>query len=40
MLQYIHHRLFFPMASSMWHFPDLLRLTTSLLQLLKAIDNE
>jgi hypothetical protein len=26
----------FPMASSMWHFPDL----TSLLQLLKDIDNE
>jgi hypothetical protein len=28
----------FPMASSVWHFPNPLHLTTLLLQLLKAID--
>ena len=31
LLQYIHHRLYFPMASSMFRFPEPLHLTTSLL---------
>ena len=38
-LQYIYHCLSFPMASSMWHFPEPLHLTTSLLQLMKGTDN-
>jgi hypothetical protein len=38
-LKYITHRLFFPTVSSMWHFPDALHLTTSLLLLLKSIDS-
>jgi hypothetical protein len=29
----------FPMASCLWHFPDPLHLTKSLLQLLKGIDS-
>jgi hypothetical protein len=36
--QYIQYHLFFPFASSMWHFPDILNLTTSLLLLLKGTD--
>jgi hypothetical protein len=34
---YIYHRLFFPISSSMLHFPDTLHLTTSLLQLLQGV---
>jgi hypothetical protein len=29
----------FPMASSMWNFPNSLHLTISLLQILKGVDN-
>jgi len=32
-LKYITNRLFFPTASSVWHFPDALHFTMSLLQL-------
>jgi hypothetical protein len=35
----IYRRLFFPTASSVWHFRDPLHLTTSPFQLLKGIDN-
>jgi hypothetical protein len=37
-LQYIYHRLFFLMAISLWHFPEPLNLTTSLVQSLQSID--
>jgi len=33
MLEHINHRLFFPMASSMWDFPEPLQLAMSLVQL-------
>jgi len=38
MLEYIHHQLVLPMASSTWHLPDPLHLL-SLLQLLQGSDN-
>lgn len=38
-LECIYHRLFVPMASSLWHFCERLNLTLSLLQTLGIIDN-
>ena len=38
-LKCIYHRLFVPMASSLWHFCERLNLTLSLLQTLGIIDN-
>jgi hypothetical protein len=39
MLECIHHRVFLPMASYMWLFPDPRHFTTSLLQLLKGVNS-
>ena len=39
MLECIHYRLFLPMASCIWLFPDPLHFTTPLLQLLKGVDS-
>jgi hypothetical protein len=39
MFECIHHRQFLPMASCNWLFLDPLHFTTSLLQLLKGVDN-
>jgi hypothetical protein len=35
-LEFINHHLLFPMASSMWYFPELLQLAMSCVQLFES----